>query len=45
MAIQVRVLDIHRVSDGYEDDFLFVCGTRTRPESRRVWNGYFFTRE
>jgi hypothetical protein len=32
-------------SDGYEygDDFLFVGGTCTRSESRRVWNGYFFS--
>jgi hypothetical protein len=27
---------------GYEDDFLPVGGTCTRPESRRIWNEYFF---
>jgi hypothetical protein len=27
---------------GYEDDFLLVGDTRTRPESRRVRVGYFF---
>jgi hypothetical protein len=26
----------------YEDDFLLMGGTRTRPESRRVRGGYFF---
>jgi hypothetical protein len=26
---------------GYRDDFLPAGGTRTRPESRRVWDGYF----
>jgi hypothetical protein len=38
MAIQLR-------SDGYGygDDFLFTGGTRIRSESRRVWNGYFFS--
>jgi hypothetical protein len=28
--------------DGYGDDFLPADGTRTRPESRRVWDRYFF---
>jgi hypothetical protein len=28
---------------GYGDDFLPVGGTRIRPESRRVWDGYFFS--
>jgi hypothetical protein len=27
---------------GYGDDFLPVSGTRTRPEPRCVWDGYFF---
>jgi hypothetical protein len=27
---------------GYGDDFLPAGGTRTRPESRRVRDGYFF---
>jgi hypothetical protein len=27
---------------GYEDNFLLVGGTRIRPESRRVRDGYFF---
>jgi hypothetical protein len=27
---------------GYEDDFLPAGGTRTRPESRRIRDGYFF---
>jgi hypothetical protein len=26
---------------GYGDDFLTVGETRTRPELRRVWDGYF----
>jgi hypothetical protein len=26
---------------GYVDDFLPAGGIRTRPESRRVWDGYF----
>jgi hypothetical protein len=41
MAIQVQVSD---TPDGYEceDDFLPVGDTRTRSESRRVRDGYFF---
>jgi hypothetical protein len=31
-----------QVPDGYGDDFLSAGGTRTRLESRRVRNGYFF---
>jgi hypothetical protein len=31
--------------DGYEygDNFLPTGGTRTQPELRRVWDGYFFS--
>jgi hypothetical protein len=28
---------------GYGDDFLPAGGTRTRPESRRAWDEYFFS--
>jgi hypothetical protein len=38
MAIWVRVPDGY----GYGDDFLPAGGTRTRPESRQVRDGYFF---
>jgi hypothetical protein len=28
---------------GYRDNFLPAGGTRTRPEPKRVWGGYFFS--
>jgi hypothetical protein len=44
MAIQVQVYPSGTRPDGYgyRHNFLPVGGTRTRPESRRVWDGYFF---
>jgi hypothetical protein len=42
MVIRVRVPDTRPDGYGYGDDFLPVGGTRTRSESRRVRDGYFF---
>jgi hypothetical protein len=42
MVIRVRVSGTRPDGYGYGDDFLPAGDTRTRPESRRVRDGYFF---
>jgi hypothetical protein len=42
MAIRLRILDTHHDGYWYGDNFLSASDIRTRLESRRVWNGYFF---